>query len=100
MKRLWRDRTGSRVAALVTAATLVAAGASIVVQPVSQAEPPARAKSQRTETTQVQRVKVRWDGSKRRQTYQKTAVVPGIGDLDLICRPNKQMIRPFDSGHI
>lgn len=54
-------------------------------------------KRKNTANTQVQKVRVKWDGSRKKQNYVKTAVIPGIGDLDLICKPNKQMIRLYTS---
>ena len=36
---------------------------------------------------------VKWKGDQKRPNYQKTADVPGIGQVDLICRPNNTMVR-------
>lgn len=42
----------------------------------------------------VQHVTVQWKGTaKGRKTYAKTAVVPGIGQLTLMCRPDATYIR-------
>lgn len=41
----------------------------------------------------VQRVTVRWDPGTRRKVYSKNAVIPGIGELALICRSNRTAIR-------
>lgn len=41
----------------------------------------------------VQRITVKWDPGTRRKVYSKNAVIPGIGELALICRSNLTMIR-------
>jgi hypothetical protein len=43
-----------------------------------------------------QQIVVKWDAQKhkkRTKVYQKTADVPGIGNVDLVCQPNSTMIR-------
>lgn len=47
----------------------------------------------RAEVQQSKRITVKWQGFQKRPTYQKTANVPGIGRVDLVCRPNSTMIR-------
>jgi hypothetical protein len=42
---------------------------------------------------QSRRVVVQWQGFQKRPRYLKTANVPGIGQVDLVCRPNSTMIR-------
>lgn len=82
---------GSAVAAPGAAASTTFGASTVSAGPVLAAR-----RSKRTDKTQVQKVKVKWKGSrKRKPTYQKTAVIPGIGDLDLVCRPNKTMIRLY-----
>ena len=39
------------------------------------------------------RIKVVWQGYQKRPKYQKVADVPGIGQVELMCRPNNTMIR-------
>ena len=34
-----------------------------------------------------------WQGDQTRPKYQKVADVPGIGQVELICRPNNTMVR-------
>lgn len=72
-------RTGLLGAALTLAATGIAV-------PSSSAAPG------RTSVDQATRVVVTWQGEKRRRVYQKTANVPGIGRLDLVCRPKSTMV--------
>ena len=45
----------------------------------------------------VQRVRVLWQGYQRHPKYVKTAVVPGIGNLKLVCKPNLTIVRLFAS---
>ncbi|WP_121253438.1 hypothetical protein [Nocardioides ferulae] len=49
----------------------------------------------RTGDVQVQRVRVKWHGYKRKRVYQRSAVVPGIGNLSLICRPKATMVKLY-----
>lgn len=42
---------------------------------------------------QSKRIVVQWQGWQRSPKYLKTADVPGIGQVDLVCRPNSTMIR-------
>lgn len=39
------------------------------------------------------RVVLTWRGEKKRRVYVKTSNVPGIGQVDLVCRPQSVMIR-------
>lgn len=39
------------------------------------------------------RIVVSWKGERKRRVYQKTANVPGIGTVDLVCRPNSTQVR-------
>jgi hypothetical protein len=39
------------------------------------------------------RLKVVWQGYQKRPVYQKVADVPGIGQVELLCKPNNTMIR-------
>lgn len=49
--------------------------------------------SARAAVQQTKRITVQWQGFQKNPTYQKTANVPGIGRVDLVCRPNSTMIR-------
>lgn len=42
---------------------------------------------------QQKRIVVKWQGFQKRPKYLKTADVPGIGQVDLVCRPNSTMVR-------
>ena len=39
------------------------------------------------------RIGVVWQGYQKRPKYQKVADVPGIGQVELMCRPNNTMLR-------
>jgi hypothetical protein len=39
------------------------------------------------------RIVVKWKGERKRRVYQKSANVPGIGTVDLVCRPNSTQVR-------
>ncbi|MFC7496533.1 MULTISPECIES: hypothetical protein [unclassified Nocardioides] len=69
--------------ALATALALVAAGLG-VASPATAA---------RTPVDQTTRVVVKWKGERQRQVQQKSANVPGIGRIDLVCRPTSTMVR-------
>jgi hypothetical protein len=49
--------------------------------------------SKKRSVQQSSRIVVKWQGFKKRPKYQKTADVPGIGQVDLVCRPDSTMIR-------
>ena len=42
---------------------------------------------------QKSRIVVKWQGFQKRPKYVKVADVPGIGQVELVCRPNNTMIR-------
>ncbi|GAA4700342.1 hypothetical protein [Nocardioides conyzicola] len=42
---------------------------------------------------QDKRIVVSWKGERKRRVYQKSASVPGIGQVDLVCRPKSTQIR-------
>ncbi len=42
---------------------------------------------------QAKRIVVKWQGFQKRPRYQKAADVPGIGQVELVCRPNSTMLR-------
>ncbi|HYF71859.1 MAG TPA: hypothetical protein VD864_03505 [Nocardioides sp.] len=49
--------------------------------------------AQRAQVQESKRIVVRWQGFQKRPVYQKAATVPGIGQVELVCRPNNTMIR-------
>lgn len=53
----------------------------------------AKKKKKGSPTQRVQHVTVQWKGTAKKKVYAKTAVVPGIGQLLLTCRPNATFIR-------
>lgn len=84
------------VCCALTLAGLGAADAAGGTSPASAERPAPTMKvaSRRTSGQQVQHVTVNWRGTqKRTKVKAKQAVVPGIGELDLVCQPNKTMIR-------
>ncbi|MBC7631265.1 hypothetical protein, partial [Aeromicrobium sp.] len=56
--------------------------------------PPLKATSSRTATQQVQHVTVKWQGGDGRPK-SKYATIPGIGNLQLICKPDTTMIKLY-----
>lgn len=57
-----------------------------------------RTGDRRAGVSQTKRLTVTWHGERRRRVYQRTTSVPGIGQVDLVCRPRATMlrIRPTD----
>lgn len=53
----------------------------------------ATAAARGTTDSLVQRVTVAWDGSQQRKVQVRNVVVPGIGELALVCKGNATMIR-------
>lgn len=53
------------------------------------------AKATSTPDRKVQRVTLKWNGTQDNPVYEKTAVVPGIGHLTLVCKPSATMIRLY-----
>lgn len=78
--------TRRRLVAL--AAPLMLVMAALGVAPTYAGEAPAQRSVQ-----QSKRIVVQWQGYQKRPDYQKTADVPGVGRVDLLCRPNSTMIR-------
>lgn len=52
-------------------------------------------KATSTPDRKVQRVTLRWKGTWRDPDYDRTAVVPGIGHVRLVCKPSSTMIRLY-----
>ena len=78
--------SGTRLGALVASLALVLATAGVT--PTYAGGAVAKRSVQ-----QQKRIVVTWQGYQKRPTYVKTADVPGIGQVDLVCRPNSTMIR-------
>lgn len=53
------------------------------------------AKATSTPERKVQRVTLRWKGTWKDPAFEKTAVVPGIGNVTLVCKPSATMIRLY-----
>lgn len=79
--------TGTRLGALVASLALVLA--TLGVAPTYAGGGVAAKRS----VQQEKRIVVKWQGYQKKPKYQKTADVPGIGQVDLVCRPNTTMIR-------
>lgn len=50
-------------------------------------------RAERKTVQQADRIVVRWQGFQKRPNYVKAADVPGIGQVELVCRPNATMVR-------
>ncbi|MDP2773549.1 MAG: hypothetical protein Q8O61_08320, partial [Nocardioides sp.] len=48
-----------------------------------------------TPVRKVQRVTLKWKGTWRKPRYERSAVVPGIGNIKLVCKPSSTMIRLY-----
>ena len=59
--------------------------------------PAPRLAGRRTSTPvrRVQQVTLKWNGGWKKPVQTKTATVPGIGQVTLVCKPNTTMIRLF-----
>lgn len=94
-------RRRSRAAAVLAAVTVLVSATLLAVAPVQAAQRAATVRPAVGPATVaaaaperlVQHVRVKWDPSTRRKVYSKNAVIPGIGELALICRSNLTMIR-------
>jgi hypothetical protein len=51
------------------------------------------AKTTNTADRKVQRVILKWKGDWKNPRYERSAVVPGIGNITLVCKPSATMIR-------
>lgn len=95
-------RTGLRAGVALTLATLLtatlAAGpgqAETGQRSPSRSGPPAAARATADADTVVQRIKVKWQGSRKKKRFTKAAVVPGIGSIKLVCRPDNTIVRLY-----
>jgi hypothetical protein len=80
--------TARRLAALVTPLLLVLAAAGVAP---TYADGPVVAKKKAVQ--QSSKVVVKWQGFQKRPRYVNAADVPGIGQVELVCRPNATMVR-------
>lgn len=76
---------GRRTRLLVLSTTLVVAGATLGAVPTYAAK--------RSDVSQSKQLVVKWQGYQKHPKYQKVADVPGIGQIELMCRPNNTMLR-------
>ena len=78
--------------------SLLALGSALALVVAGLAAPQSAAAPARTSVDRTTRVVVKWQGDRRKRVYQRSANVPGIGRLDLVCRPTSTMlrIRPAD----
>lgn len=53
----------------------------------------ARTAAKKSVVVKDKRIVVSWKGERKRRVYQKTANVPGIGTVGLVCRPNSTEVR-------
>lgn len=85
----------SRVTRLLALAVpLLLAAAGVAPTYADGSGRPGGADTQQRDTVQrSKRIVVKWQGYQKRPTYQRTADVPGIGQVDLVCRPNNTMLR-------
>jgi hypothetical protein len=80
----------SRLLALVVPVLL--AVAALGAAPTYAGDPAATGSAKRS-VQQHKRIVVTWQGYQKRPRYQKTTDVPGIGHVDLMCRPNNTILR-------
>ncbi|MCR6030191.1 hypothetical protein GGQ22_01885 [Nocardioides sp. zg-579] len=78
----------SRARALAAAVLATAVVVCGLAAPASYA-----GKKSAAEDLRVQRVTVAWNGTAKKKVFSQTAVVPGIGTLTLVCRPNATLVR-------
>ncbi|MBB6627274.1 hypothetical protein H5V45_08060 [Nocardioides sp. KIGAM211] len=98
-------RTVARLVALVVAlTTLAAATLAAPAQGTTEPRTPGLRKATgpaptvtapRADTTRVRTVRVKWHGDDRRPRYVKATDVPGIGTLQLVCRPDTTLVRLY-----
>ncbi|GAA4122615.1 hypothetical protein GCM10022215_28580 [Nocardioides fonticola] len=83
-------RTPARAASLLPLLLLLTAPASLLTAPSSLA---AGTVARTDDGVLTQQVTLSWDGDRRRRVMQRSAVVPGIGTLTLVCRPDSTLVR-------
>ncbi|WP_395696069.1 hypothetical protein [Nocardioides sp.] len=72
---------------------LLAASLALVLASLGAVPSYAGGSAAKRAVQQSKRIVVQWQGYQRNPVYQRTANVPGIGAVDLVCRPNSTMIR-------
>ncbi len=95
-------RNGLRVGLALALATLLTAtlatgpgqAESVHLSP-GPSGPPAVALATVDANTVVQRITVQWKGSLTNKRFTKAAVVPGIGNIKLVCRPDNTIVRLY-----
>lgn len=89
-----RSLAGTLTAAVLLVGSL-AVGSLAVVLPASAAPPSSVSAHLATAPVvqKVQRVKVSWRGSAKKRTYSQRAVIPGIGQVALVCRPDQTLVK-------
>lgn len=75
---------------IALAVSLLLLLAAVGVAPTYAGDGPAE---RQRSVQQSKRVVVKWQGYQKRPKYQKVADVPGIGQVELVCRPNNTMVR-------
>jgi hypothetical protein len=50
-----------------------------------------------SDTEKVQHITVSWKGTQKYKDYNASAVVPGIGNVTLVCKPSSTMVRLYAS---
>ena len=56
---------------------------------------PLRGTDTASDVEKVQHITVSWQGSQKNKDYNKSAVVPGIGNVTLVCKPTSTMVRLY-----
>lgn len=90
-------RRSSWAAALLAVSSLAALGTPLGVEAAGAAGG-STASAGASDGVRTQQVDLAWDGAAKRRVMQRSAVVPGIGTLTLVCRPNATLVklRPND----
>lgn len=69
-------------------------------QPVpTNLQAPAVARAKADGDTIFNTVKVKWSGDVRQGRYTRAGVVPGIGNVQIVCRANKTMVKLYANDH-
>lgn len=80
-------------AAVVTCGLAVPASYAVGTGAATAAATATAKKKDPAEDLRVQTVTVKWNGTAKKKNFTRTAVVPGIGSLTLVCKPNNTIIR-------
>lgn len=94
-----RSLTVAGAAAVVALTTLVVPAQGADSDPpgmrIAAGVAPAVTAAPRGETTVVRTVRVKWSGDQAHPGYTRAADVPGIGNVQLVCRPNNTIVRLY-----